>query len=306
MDNYLFIGGAGFIGSAVIRQLLLKDSPTVIVLEKPSADISRLRDCHVTIVRGELSDTDMIDRLIVEHRITRIIHLVSTMTPSSGYDDYLEELRTVVRPTIRLLDVCVRRDVQIVYFSSCAIYGNGASEPIRENEPLAPISYYGLSKLLIETNIRFNHRTDGLRYLILRPSNPFGPGQRTNAKQGIVAVAVSKSLLGHPFTVYGDGSAVRDYIYIDDMAKAVCAVMRADKESEAVNIGSSRGYTVNDILAFVGDVVPSKLTVQHAGSRKNDVSSIVLDTSRMREFYHMPLTPIREGIRNFYRSVPKP
>jgi len=308
MNGILFVGGAGFIGSAIIKELLAQDAQAnIVVLVPPHAETSRLAGCKAEIIRGTLQDTELIDRIITDHGITRIVHLVSTMTPASSYEDYMQELYAVVRPSIRLMELCARRGIGIVYFSSGgAVYGESTDgQPLREDAPLRPISYYGLSKRLMESNIRFEHRVNGLQYLILRPSNPYGHGQRTDGRQGIIAVALGKVRAGKPVTVFGNGSAVRDYIYIDDLAKAVCAIMRSCAVNEAINIGSGTGLTVKDVLGFVGDVVDKPLHVQYADTRKQDVSRIVLDTTRMRQIYTQPLTGIRKGIKNFWEMLKK-
>lgn len=301
----LFLGGAGFIGSAIIKEMLAQDPLVhIVVLEPPHADTSRLNGCKAEIIRGTLQDTEHIDRIITEHAITRIVHLVSTMTPASSYEDYMQELYAVVRPSIRLMELCARRGIGLVYFSSCAAYGESMNgQPLREDAPLRPISYYGLSKRLMESNIRFEHRVNGLQYLILRPSNPYGHGQRTDSRQGLIAVALGKVRAGQLVTIWGDGSAVRDYIYIDDLAKAVCAVMRSCAVNEAVNIGSGTGLTVKDVLGFVGDVVDKPMQVQYSQARKQDVSRVVLDTTRMRQIYTLPLTAIRKGVKMFWADL---
>lgn len=306
MNNILFIGGAGFIGSAIIKEMLARDGQAhIVVLEPPHADTSRLTGCKAEIIRGTLQDTELIDRTITGHGITRVVHLVSTMTPGSSYEDYMQELYTVVRPSIRLMELCARRGVGLVYFSSGgAVYGESVDgQPLREDAPLRPVSYYGLSKRLMESNIRFGHRVNGLQYLVIRPSNPYGHGQRTDGRQGLVAVALGKVLAGQPVTVWGDGSAVRDYIYIDDLAKAVCAVMRSCAANEAVNIGSGTGLTVKDVLGFVDDVVDRPLYVQYGQGRNQDVGRVVLDTTRMRQIYPQPLTGMRQGVRTFWEGV---
>ena len=299
MSNYLFLGGAGFIGSAIVRKLFQDGTASITVLEPDYADISRLRGCGVGLVRGTIDDTDIIERTIRERGITTVVHLVSAMTPGSSYHDYLDELRNVVRPTIRLIELCSRLGVRLVYFSSGgAIYGENAGDrPFRETDRLQPISYYGLSKLLTETNIRFEHRVNGLQYLILRPSNPYGPGQRTDGRQGLIAVAVQKMLAGHPLTVWGDGTAVRDYIYIDDLAAAVVAALASDASNEAINIGSGEGLSVSDIIGHIADVSGHPVRIQYGNTRKRDPCRVVLDVNRLRQYYRQPLTPIRKGIR---------
>lgn len=306
MENFLFIGGAGFIGSSIIHKMLQQDgSQNITVLEPPQADISRLKDCAVGLVRGTLDDTELIEQTIIERRITSVVHLVSSMTPDSGYYDYLTELCSVVRPTIRLLSLCSSRRIKLIYFSSGgAIYGeSNDGRPFRETDRQNPISYYGLSKQIIEANIRFEHRVNGLQYLILRPSNPYGPGQNIHARQGLIAVAIGKLLDRQPITVWGDGSSVRDYIYIDDLACVVEKVLCSNVANEAINIGSGEGLSVKDILGHISDIATEPVRIQNAPIRKSDVKSVVLDTTRMRQLYHKPLTPIRQGIRNFYEKT---
>jgi UDP-glucose 4-epimerase len=306
MNNILFLGGAGFIGSAVVKEMLLKNRHArIVVLEPPHADTSRLNGCKVEIITGSLVDTELIDRIVADYGITHIVHLVSTMTPASGYADYMQELYDVVLPSIRLMELCARRGIELVYFSSGgAVYGDSLDvEALRESTPLQPISYYGLSKRIMESNIRFEHRVNGLQYLILRPSNPYGHGQRTEGRQGLVAIALGHVLAGQPVTIWGDGSAVRDYIYIDDLAKAVCAVMRSCAVNEAINIGSGTGLTVKEVLGIVGDIVGKPLTVEYDEIRRQDVSRVVLDVSRMRQIYTQPLTAMRQGVSMFWKTL---
>ena len=127
--------------------------------------------------------------------------------------------------------------------------------------------------------------------------NPYGPGQYTDGRQGLIATALSKIQAGQPVTVWGDGSAVRDYIYIDDLAKAACAIMRSCAENESINIGSGEGLTVKDVLGFINDVVTEPMTVQYGKERKGDVNHSVLDVTRMQQICQMRFTAMREGIR---------
>lgn len=296
--KYLFIGGAGFIGSHLIREMAqAQGSPDITVLEPEEADTSRLIGSNVRLVRGTLDDTPLIEHIIRRHAITTVVHLVSRMTPGSDEDAYKQELECVVLPTISLMALCARENIRLVYFSSCAVYGEGSATPTRESTPLRPVSFYGKSKRIIETNLRFAHHAEGLRYLILRPSNPYGPGQRADRGQGLVAVAMKRAAAGQPVTIWGDGSAVRDYIYIEDVVKAVAAILRAGAENEAINISSGEGLSVREVLGYVEDVAQTRLAIKYVAARNGDVRRIVLDNSRMRQYCDKPLTSIRRGMR---------
>lgn len=167
---------------------------------------------------------------------------------------------------------------------------------------MAPISYYGWSKQMMENGILFKNRTEGLRYLIVRPSNPYGHGQNLHGKQGLVAVAIGKIMDGKPVEVWGDGSAIRDYIYIDDLAEIFFQLIDNDVTNETVNIGSGRGYSVNDVLAFLKIISKVDFKILYENARPMDVSNMVLDTTKMLGKVNVSLTPMLDGISTFYKE----
>lgn len=306
MQNLLIIGGAGFIGSSIIREILQQnDTYATFVLEPYLADLSRIDNLPVHIIRGNISDTDLVESIIHTHEINKVIHLVSTMVPGCNYEDYEREFEKIIFPTVRLMQLCSKENVQFIFFSSGGtIYGEHKStEPFNESCPKEPISYYGLSKQVIENSLLFEHRVSGLQYLIIRPSNPYGHGQRLNARQGLIAVSLGKILSGQPLTIWGDGSSVRDYIYIDDLAKVFGKLIRKGVCNTTINIGSGKGYSVKQIINILKNVVEEDFTVEYTGSRKNDVSNMVLDNSLMQSLIgNIELTPIEDGIRTFYEQ----
>lgn len=304
-EGILFIGGAGFIGSAVIKEWIAsnREESRVIVLEPLLANVSRIEGAPVELLRGNISDIDLIETVIKLNNIRKVVHLVSTMVPGCGYDEYKQEFENVIFPTVRLMQLCSRLDVQFVYFSSGGtVYGERKTlQPFVETDPKEPISYYGLSKQMIENSILFEHRMSNLRYLILRPSNPYGHGQNLHGRQGLIAVALGKILAGEPITIWGDGSSIRDYIYIDDLAKVVVKLLKTDVSNMTINIGSSKGYSVKEIIKVLSEIVEEDIRVKYTPSRKNDVSNMVLDTSMLKSLVNIKLTPLEEGVKKFYQ-----
>lgn len=302
--NILFIGGAGFIGSSVIKEMLntAKGTERIFVMEPAWANISRIENLPIIIYRGIISDIDQIETIVRTANIGKIVHLVSTMVPGCGYDEYKQELENVLFPTIRLMQLCSRLKVQFVFFSSGGtVYGERKTMiPFVETDPKEPISYYGLSKQMIENSILFENRMSDLQYLILRPSNPYGHGQNINGRQGLIAVALGRILTGKPITIWGDGNSVRDYIYVDDLAKVVVQLLRDNVTNSIVNIGSGRGYSVKEVIDVLKDVVNEEVKVEYTESRKNDVSNLILDTTLLSSLVEMDLTPLNKGIRQFY------
>ncbi len=304
-EGILFIGGAGFIGSAVIKEWIASDreESRVIVLEPLLANVSRIEGAPVELLRGNISDIDLIETVIKLNNIRKVVHLVSTMVPGCGYDEYKQEFENVIFPTVRLMQLCSRLDVQFVYFSSGGtVYGERKTlQPFVETDPKEPISYYGLSKQMIENSILFEHRMSNLRYLILRPSNPYGHGQNLHGRQGLIAVALGKILAGEPITIWGDGSSIRDYIYIDDLAKVVVKLLKTNVSNKTINVGSSKGYSVKEIIKVLSEIAEEDIRVEYTPSRKNDVSNMVLDTSMLKSLVNIKLTPLEEGVKKFYQ-----
>lgn len=306
MSNILFLGGAGFIGSNLIRTLIgRKDNIKVYVLEPIFANISRLDGMEVQVFRGTLQDIDFVQSIIEANHIDTIVHLVATIIPGSTFEDYKREYQQVIFPTIELMQYCAQKDIKFVYFSSGGtVYGNRTDmTPFKETDPMAPISYYGWSKQMMENSILYVHRTAGLKYLIVRPSNPYGHGQNIHAKQGLIAVALGKIIAGEPIAVWGDGSNVRDYIYIDDLCEVLCQLLEKDVCNTTLNIGSGVGASINDIIQVLRDIVREEVQVEYQPARKVDVSHMILDTTHLKQYVNVEFTSLVEGVTRFYRDV---
>lgn len=305
--NILFIGGAGFIGSSLVKRFLSNEKYKVFVIEPEFANVSRLDGLDVNIFRMALDNVDGVEHILVSNKINVVVHLVSTLIPGSGYDDFNNEFKNMIFPSIKLMEICAKENVKFVYFSSGGtIYGNRSTmQPFVETDEMAPISYYGWSKQMMENSILFKNRTENLRYLIVRPSNPYGHGQNLHGKQGLVAVAIGKILEDKPVEVWGDGSAIRDYIYIDDLAKVFYQLIDKDVCNETVNLGSGRGYSVNDVLAFLKIITKKDFKIVYENARPMDVSNMVLDTEKMQRLAQVELTPMLDGISTFYSESVK-
>ncbi len=302
----LLLGGAGFIGSHLATALSLRGEHVVSVLEPVSAPVDRIQHLPVHLYRGSLSDTELLESILVQEDIQAVIHLVSTLVPGCGFADFEKEFEQVVAPSIRLMELCSKHHVKLVYFSSGGtVYGERSTfEPFTEEDTLAPISHYGWSKQMMEESIRYMHRTQGLRYLILRPSNAYGPGQNLHGRQGLIAVALGKALRKEAVSVWGDGIAVRDYIYIDDLVQATLSLLgKEDAFDKTFNVGSGIGYSVNDILRILKEESGLEVSVNYLPARQEDVSHVVLAIDRIQEMIDFHPLGIQEGIRRFASFV---
>lgn len=307
MKNMLLIGGAGFIGSNLIRSFVKAGDYKIFVFEPVFANTNRLMNFEdeITIIRGAIADFDLLKCVIEDHKINIVVHLVSTLVPGSTYEDFKREFENIVFPTSRLMELCAEKAIKFVFFSSGGtVYGNSEKgEKFKETDSLSPISYYGLTKQIIESNILFENRRGKLNYLIVRPSNPFGQGQALHGNQGFIAVAIGKILGGVPIEVWGDGNSVRDYLYIDDLADAFYKLVETNVNNEIVNIGSGYGYSVNDIINKLRRCIDIPFNVVYKDSRSVDVNSMVLDITKLQSLINVRHTHLEDGIKIFFNKI---
>jgi UDP-glucose 4-epimerase len=300
MKNILLLGGNGFLGRNLAKGLSESESFKVFVYDiiKPVQIIER-----VTYYEGSIEDYQLISRIMQENQINILVHMVSTIVPGSTIEQYINNCKLVQLSTIPLMDYCATNNVELVFLSSGGTVYGVKGGVVSENEPTAPISYYGLSKVQIEDLINFYHRRYKLNYLILRPSNPYGYGQNLYGRQGLIAVILGKLLRKEHLTVFGDGSVVRDYIYIDDFVYYVKELLRKNILNETINIGSGEGCSINQIIDIVREVADFDLNVDYIEARKDDVPKLVLDTTRLHNFVNRDNVGIKEGVKRFYADI---
>jgi UDP-glucose 4-epimerase len=194
------------------------------------------------------------------------------------------DIETNVIGTVRLLTEAVRAGVKKVVFISSGgtVYGIPRYVPIDEYHPTAPISSYGITKLMIEKYLALFERLHGLPYIVLRASNPFGERQRVQASQGVVTVFMGKVLRGEVVEIWGDGSVVRDYLYIGDLIAAFLAAARYEGPERIFNIGSGVGLSINQALDAIEQATGCKARRRYLEARVFDVPSNVLASDRAK------------------------
>lgn len=293
--NILIIGGTGFLGSHCYAALSVKYNTFTIGMRP----INPLLDIDNYLLN--INQTQEIIKLIEDKNIDTIIHCVSTLLPSSNINDYFDDMTKVYYPTVLLIEYCAINKIKFVFFSSGGtVYGN-QHEIFNENTKREPISYYGLSKLNLENTIVYYHNIMDLEYLIIRPSNPYGPGQNIYGKQGLIAVLIGRIINDQVIDIWGNGSSIKDYIYIDDFIKYVYHLICNNNTWNSIyNIGSGVGISVNDVLTAFQKNNIDLPEIRYLNEKESDVKRMVLDCTRIQELINIERTPIDIGIKLFY------
>lgn len=305
----LILGAAGFIGTNLSRRLLEKGK-SLLLFDRPgvsfapfvrqAADEGRAR-----ILEGSFSGlaeekTEEEIRALRLSETDTVYHLISTTCPSNSNRDVAGEMEENLIATIRFLDACVKAGVKKVVFLSSGgtVYGREHTGICREEEEAFPITSYGVQKLAIEKILYLYREMHGLDYRIVRLANPYGPWQKPDGVQGAVTTFTWRALTQTPIEVYGDGSVVRDYIYIDDAVRGILNVAEGQGKSRLYNLGCGEGHTVLDVIDAIEAVLGRRPEVRFLPGRPVDVPVNVLDVSRYEtDFGPLCPLPLEEGIR---------
>jgi UDP-glucose 4-epimerase len=301
----VLLGGAGFIGSHLADRLL-RAGHAVRVFDQPDRDpageMSGRRD--IEWMRGDFRDPADVGAAIAGCRA--VFHLVSTTLPQSSNANPAADVADNVIGTVQLLEACRREGGCKVVFASSGgtVYGVPRTVPITEEHPTHPITSYGIGKLTIEKYLELYRVLHGIDYCVLRIANPFGERQRVASGQGAVTAFLHRAHRGETIEIWGDGSVVRDYLYVGDVAEALARTLDYRGERRIINIGSGVGRDLNNVLAAIEKVIGRPVQRRYVPGRSFDVPANVLDIRLARaELGWQPAIPFEEGLRRTLRWI---
>jgi UDP-glucose 4-epimerase len=292
----LVTGGAGFIGSHISR-VLLQQEHQVTVLDNLARGRRELVPENASFVQTDLADQDATERALRGH--DAVIHLAGFLEVAVSVQRPVEFTENNVTNTVKLLEAMRRAEVnKIVFSSSATVYGRPQRLPLREDDPLgAQTNPYGATKVACETFIRVYHELYDFDCVLLRYFNPYGPNElcepETHAVPNIVRAALEK----RPVPLYWKGEQTRDYIYVEDLARAHIAPLEAEG-FEVYNVGTEVGTKVIDIVLTVSRILGREVEVEDLGERPGDVPASYASSEKLRkELGWEPQVDMEEGLR---------
>ena len=304
----LVTGAAGFIGSTLVDRLLeeghqvtgvdsLSAAPPVsnLALAHRHDVPSRFNFVAVDVRHPELSD------IVAGSNPDVVFHLAAQVDVRRSVDDPLFDARNNVLGTVNLLEASRQAGVPRIVFASSggARYGAPATLPATEDTAVDPLSPYAAGKVAGELYMRAYAGMYGLASICLALANVYGPRQDPHGEAGVVALFGSAMISGHPTTIYGDGSATRDYVYVDDVATAfLCAAEAPATTTGTFNVGTGVQTTVTELHELIAEVVGVSRAPDHAEARTGEVHASALDPTRAgRVLGWKPDTDLTEGIK---------
>lgn len=303
MADTLVIGGNGFLGSHVV-DALVRQGHTVTAFDRFGVQRPQYTAPGVHALTGDfLNSADL--RAAVAGRDV-VLHFLSTTDPATAEDDPTLDIRTNIMSSVHLFEACADAGVGKVVFASTggAIYGDQEGSVFREEDLAVPVSPYAIGKQAIEGYLRYFRRKRGLDFTVFRISNPYGPRQNPGKRQGVIPIFLRRLAQGRPVTVFGDGSMVRDYLYVADMAAMVSEAVSQGTRYDLYNLGSGVGTSLNELLGCVAKATGLEPEVHHAPTPATFVDHVTLDTSRFNaEFSTRPTTSLTDGIRRTWDEM---
>jgi UDP-glucose 4-epimerase len=297
-NQILVVGGAGYIGSHMVK-LLLANGDNVVVLDDLSTGH---RDAVLggKFIHGNVGNPAILDQLFRSHQFDTVMHFASFIQVGDSVKQPSLYYENNVTNTINLLNAMARHQVPYFVFSStAAIYGNPQYDPIDESHPMAPINPYGRSKWMIEQLLQDYEKAYGLRYVALRYFNAAGAdpdgvlGERHEPETHLIPLAIHAAMGKLPhFTLFGDdyptpdGTCIRDFIHVSDLCAAhLLAIrhLRAGKNSDVFNLGNGNGFSVKEVLDTVKSITKHQFKIQVTERRLGDPARLVADSSKARD-----------------------
>lgn len=291
----LITGGAGFIGSHICEFLSKKDY-TVIIADNLSQgnyeNIHKLK--NIKFYNKDISK-DEIEEIFQEEKPDFVIHLAAQVSVGNSVNNPYLDAEINILSTIKLLELCKKYGIKkIITASTAAVYGNSKYIPIDETHPKEPFSPYGLSKYTMEKYIELSN----VPYIIFRFSNVYGPRQKISGESGVIAIFSKAMANGEIIKIYGTGDQVRDFIYVEDVAKIFVKAIESDVKNKILNFSTNKGITINELFKLMSKIYDYKLSPIYKNKKTEDIEISILSNEQAKKLFKIEdLTNIETGLK---------
>lgn len=307
--NILITGGAGFIGSTLADKLLEKNNKIVVIDNFNDYYSPKLKEKNIKhnldnknykLYRGDICDKNLLSKIFEENKIDVVVHIAASAGVRPSIENPLSYVKNNIEGTVNILEVMKRKNVQrIVFASSSSIYGNCKEEIFSEDLKVSePISPYAASKSACEQFLYTYSKLFDIQVVALRFFTVFGPRQRPDLaiRKFIDLIKENK-----PIPVYGDGTTIRDYTYVDDIVDGIIgAINYNDTPYEIINLGGGAPVSLNEMISTIEKVLNKKAKIEHLPMQLGDVNKTAADITKAKKLLNYnPKTSFKEGIIKF-------
>ena len=300
--NILVTGGAGFIGSHLVRHLLAKGEK-VTALDNLSTGLAENLPPEAEFIEMDILD-ERLKKVVAAGAFDAIVHLAAQTMVDISVKDPLFDARENLLGTVHVLEAARAANVKrIVFASTAAAYGDVKEDdlPVREAQPTEPMSFYGLSKLSVEKYLAMYHQLYGLEYVVLRFANVYGERQGDGGEGGVISIFAKAVAEGRDITIYGDGEQTRDFVYAGDIAEGILAALRTEEVNAAYNLSTQTETSLRELVSLHAEICGREIVPKYGAEREGDIYKSMLSNSRARRGLDwQPATTLAEGLRRTY------
>jgi UDP-glucose 4-epimerase len=302
----LVTGGAGFIGSNVVEQLINNNHKVCVVDNLSSGKVENLNQ-EARFYKCDITNSELLRLVFEVERPEVVYHFAAQIDVQNSLIKPAFDANINVIGTINVLECCRKYEIKkIIYPSSAAVYGNPKYLPVDENHPIDPISFYGISKHTPEHYIKTFCSLYDIKYTIFRYSNVYGIRQEPKGEGGVVSIFIDKFLNNEAPVIFGDGEQTRDFIYVKDVARAnLFALNKGDNKK--VNISTNVPISVNELFKTMKRIFNRDVEIVHKEPRKGDILHSYLDNTLAKECFEWDAEyDFENGVRetiNYYKEL---
>ena len=293
----LVLGGNGFIGKNLCTYISSMGHDVISF----DMDYGFRESTKITYVKGDFfQDDDLIPYL---KDVDVVFHAISTINPGNSNNKYMQGYTHDFLQSVKLCDLSKQYHFKIIYLSSgVTVYGFQTHMPIDEETLAIPINHYGNLKLCIENTFRTFNKQFNTNVIIARIANPYGPGQDYSKGVGFIDAALKRAIHNQTIEIWGDGTVIRDYIYIDDVCHMLASLIYYEGKESVFNISSNSGVSQNEIIKIIHKMVPD-ISVKYLPARSVDVPAIILNNTKILSVCKEQCIEIEEGITKYYKYL---
>jgi len=299
MANYLVTGGCGFIGSH-LAESLLEDGHQVRILDDFSTGKMDNVPPQCDVIRGDVADSEMVHLCMRD--MDGCFHLAAIASVQQSNEEWIRTHQVNLTGTINVFDAAKEKRIPVVYASSAAVYGDNADIPLKENSAVSPLVAYGADKLGSELHARVASLVHGVPTTGMRFFNVYGPRQNpASSYSGVISIFVDRVMNNQALTIFGDGEQTRDFIYVGDVVRFLCASMKnINCASSVFNVCTGETVTINQLAKIVMSITASQVTVTYQAARKGDIRVSVGDPGYAQQALGVAAKyPLARGLKMF-------
>lgn len=293
-------GGAGFIGSHLVRKLIMLNHDITVLDNLSTGALEHLPSNGYTF--WELDDrTPEARKKIIEGKFDAVVHLAGqTMVDASIRNPYFDADENIMG-TVNILEAARQSGVKrVIFASTAAAYGNVAEKdlPLQEDLPLMPLSFYGLTKVMVEHYLQLYHGLYGLDYVVLRFANVYGERQGDKGEGGVISIFAKRVARGDDLTIFGDGGQTRDFIYAGDIANGICKALTTESVNTVYNLSTQTETSLNNLVQIFGRIVGKEMQPKYGPSREGDIyRSMLAHEKAVSSLGWHPEISLEEGLK---------